>query len=132
MRPTFFAPERIERSGGRYMPYRPFETLADAQKWVIGASEMPSTGSDVPFVIVHNGQVVGSTRFMDIRAKVCGVEIGWTWIAPEWQRTAVNTECKIPILLREAFETAGALCSIENRLPQPPVSNGDSAIGSRP
>ena len=32
------------------------------------------------------------------------VEIGWTWVAPEWQRTAVNTEARYPFL-RHAFET---------------------------
>ena len=31
------------------------------------------------------------------------VEIGSTWIAPAWQRTAVNTEAKY-LLLRHAFE----------------------------
>ena len=32
------------------------------------------------------------------------VEIGWTWIAPAWQRTVVNTEAKY-LMLRHAFET---------------------------
>ena len=31
------------------------------------------------------------------------VEIGSTWIAPAWQRTAVNTEAKY-LMLRHAFE----------------------------
>jgi RimJ/RimL family protein N-acetyltransferase len=31
------------------------------------------------------------------------VEIGSTWIVPEWQRTAVNTEAKY-LMLRHAFE----------------------------
>ena len=36
------------------------------------------------------------------------VEIGWTWVAREWQRTAVNTEAKY-LLLRHAFETLGCI-----------------------
>ena len=36
------------------------------------------------------------------------VEIGWTWIARPWQRTALNTEAKY-LMLRHAFETLGAL-----------------------
>jgi RimJ/RimL family protein N-acetyltransferase len=36
------------------------------------------------------------------------VEIGWTWIAAPWQRTAVNTEAKY-LMLRHAFETLGCI-----------------------
>ncbi len=36
------------------------------------------------------------------------VEIGSTWIAPEWQRTAVNTEAKY-LMLRHAFENWNCL-----------------------
>ena len=34
------------------------------------------------------------------------VEIGFTWIADRWQRTHVNTTCKL-LLLRYAFESLG-------------------------
>ena len=36
------------------------------------------------------------------------VEIGSTWIAPAWQRTAVNTEAKY-LMLRHAFEGWGCI-----------------------
>lgn len=36
------------------------------------------------------------------------VEIGSTWIAPAWQRTAVNTEAKY-LMLRHAFEAWGCM-----------------------
>ena len=36
------------------------------------------------------------------------VEIGSTWIAPAWQRTAVNTEAKY-LMLRHAFEVWGCI-----------------------
>jgi RimJ/RimL family protein N-acetyltransferase len=36
------------------------------------------------------------------------VEIGSTWIAPPWQRTAVNTEAKY-LMLRHAFEVWGCM-----------------------
>jgi RimJ/RimL family protein N-acetyltransferase len=36
------------------------------------------------------------------------VEIGSTWIAPAWQRTAINTEAKY-LMLRHAFETWGCI-----------------------
>ena len=65
-----------------------------------------AAGSDLPLVTVEraSGTVVGSTRFMNIDAANRRVEIGGTWIAPAWQRTALNTEAKY-LMLRHAFET---------------------------
>jgi len=65
-----------------------------------------AAGSDLPLVTVEraSGTVVGSTRFMNIDAVNRRVEIGGTWIAPAWQRTALNTEAKY-LMLRHAFET---------------------------
>ena len=47
--------------------------------------------------------VVGTTRFMNMDLANRKVEIGSTWIAPRWQRTAVNTEAKY-LMLCHAFE----------------------------
>ena len=60
----------------------------------------------VPFVTIEksSGRVIGSTRFANIDTNNRRVEIGWTWINPEWQRTAVNTEAKL-LMLTHAFET---------------------------
>jgi N-acetyltransferase len=52
------------------------------------------------------GSVVGSTRFHDIVTEVDRVEIGYTWYARRWQRTNVNTGCKL-LLFRHAFDTLG-------------------------
>jgi RimJ/RimL family protein N-acetyltransferase len=48
-------------------------------------------------------KIVGSTRFADIQVAHRTLEIGWTWIATAFQRTAVNTEAKY-LMLRHAFE----------------------------
>jgi len=50
--------------------------------------------------------VAGSTRFHDIAAAIDRVEIGYTWYARRWQRTHVNTACKL-LLLAHAFEELG-------------------------
>jgi RimJ/RimL family protein N-acetyltransferase len=50
-----------------------------------------------------SGQIVGSTRFMNIDCANRRVEIGSTWIVPRWQRTAINTEAKY-LMIRHAFE----------------------------
>ena len=63
-------------------------------------------GHTVPFVTMlrETDQIVGATRFLSIVPEHRRAEIGWTWIAPPWQRTRVNTEAKY-LMLRHAFET---------------------------
>ena len=53
-----------------------------------------------------SGAVMGSTRYHDIVAKIDRVEIGWTWYVQQWQRTHVNTVCKL-LLLAHAFGSLG-------------------------
>jgi len=53
------------------------------------------------------GRAVGSSRFGDISPGDGRVEIGWTWIAPSRQRSAVNTEAKL-LQLSYAFDELGA------------------------
>ena len=50
--------------------------------------------------------VIGSTRYHDILPAVDRVEIGYTWYGESWQRSRVNTTCKL-LLLGHAFETVG-------------------------
>lgn len=50
------------------------------------------------------GRFAGSTSYGNISLKNQRVEIGWTWIAPEFQRTGLNRNCKF-LLLRYGFET---------------------------
>jgi RimJ/RimL family protein N-acetyltransferase len=65
-------------------------------------------GTSIPFATVErsSGTVIGATRFMNIDAANKRVEIGSTWIAKPWQRTAINTEAKY-LMMRYAFETLG-------------------------
>ena len=67
-------------------------------------------GTAMPFAVRHlaTGRAIGSTRYAAISRPNRGVEIGWTWYAPEFWRTAVNTESKY-LLLRHAFETLGCI-----------------------
>lgn len=63
-------------------------------------------GRSLPFATIDKatGKVVGSTRFGNIDRHNRRVEIGWTWIGRDWQRTHINTEAKY-LMLRHAFET---------------------------
>lgn len=66
-------------------------------------------GTALPFATcLRDSRVVGSTRFGNIDRAHGRVEIGWTWIARPWQRTAVNTEAKY-LMLRHAFEQWGCI-----------------------
>lgn len=53
-----------------------------------------------------SGEIIGSTRYHDVVPALDRVEIGYTWYAQRYQRTHVNTTCKL-ILLGHAFETLG-------------------------
>ncbi|MGA3189309.1 MAG: GNAT family protein [Bryobacteraceae bacterium] len=65
-------------------------------------------GTSIPFATIDraSGQVVGSTRFLNIDVPNKRLEIGATWLAKPWQRTALNTEAKY-LMMRHAFETLG-------------------------
>jgi RimJ/RimL family protein N-acetyltransferase len=65
-------------------------------------------GSVLPFATIDrkSGRPIGSTRFGNIAPEHKRVEIGWTWISPAWQRTAINTEAKY-LMLRYAFDKLG-------------------------
>ena len=88
----------------RWIPYR-MRTLEDFQRLVEKAFGEQERGESVVFASVEraSGRVIGSTRFMNIDRVNRRVEIGSTWIAPAWQRTAVNSEAKY-LMLRHAFE----------------------------
>ena len=93
----------------RWIPY-PMRTAQDFAKLVDKAFAEQDRGESVVFATLErsSGRVVGSTRFMNIDRANRRVEIGSTWIAPTWQRTAVNTEAKY-LMLRHAFEVWGCI-----------------------
>jgi N-acetyltransferase len=80
-------------------------TRGDMQRYVEAALGEQAVGSALPFATVERATntVVGSTRYGNIVPQHRRAEIGWTWIAPRWQRTAVNTEAKY-LMLRHAFD----------------------------
>jgi RimJ/RimL family protein N-acetyltransferase len=89
----------------QWIPYR-LESLEDFQEFSRQVLEEQKRGVSLPFATFEragNG-IAGTTRFMNMDLANRKVEIGSTWIAPPWQRTAVNTEAKY-LMLRHAFET---------------------------
>lgn len=93
----------------RWIPYS-MRIPEDFHRLVEKAFEEQQLGDSVVFATVErsSGRTIGSTRFMNIDRVNRRVEIGSTWIAPPWQRTAVNTEAKY-LMLRHAFEVWGCI-----------------------
>ncbi|WP_341301374.1 GNAT family protein [Lysinibacillus sp. FSL H8-0500] len=87
-----------------YMPLA-IEKREDADNFVENALIAKQQQKEFPFIIVdkQSGDIVGSTRFMDIDKKHQRLEIGYTWLTPAYWRTAINTNCKY-LLLQYCFE----------------------------
>src|SRR6185436_3390986 len=66
-------------------------------------------GKVYPFVIYHkpSQKIIGSTQLMEIVRYDRRLEIGGTWMMPEYWATAVNLDCKLA-LLTHCFEVLGA------------------------
>ncbi|MBK8171579.1 MAG: GNAT family N-acetyltransferase [Sandaracinaceae bacterium] len=66
-------------------------------------------GLEYPFVIrlQRTGKIIGATRLMEIGAYEKRLEIGGTWLLPEYWATAINPDCKLA-LLTFCFEKLGA------------------------
>ena len=93
----------------RWIPV-PVRTAADMKSYIETALKERDSGNAIPFVQVEraSARVVGSTRYANIERQHNRLEIGWTWVAPPWQRTVINTEAKY-LLLRHAFESLGCM-----------------------
>jgi len=81
---------------------------ADFDKYIATALDGLRDGHMLPWVVreADGGRIVGCTRYHDVVAAIDRVEIGYTWYRASWQRSHVNTACKL-LLLGHAFETLG-------------------------
>jgi N-acetyltransferase len=78
------------------------------QAYIDQALDGQHEGHMVPWAVreLTTGAIVGSTRYHDIVARIDRVEIGYTFYAASWQRSHVNTACKL-LLLGHAFDALG-------------------------
>jgi RimJ/RimL family protein N-acetyltransferase len=93
----------------RWIPV-PVRTAKDMAAYIKTALDEQKRGVSLPFALIEKatGRAIGSTRYGNIDRTHHRVEIGWTWVARDWQRSVVNTEAKY-LLLRHAFETLGCI-----------------------
>jgi RimJ/RimL family protein N-acetyltransferase len=100
------------------------EAAADGQLWELWFTAVPSPDQTAPYVSdalagqqaghmlawavreLTTNAVVGTTRYHDVVPGADRVEIGYTWYASRWQRSHVNTACKL-LLLAHAFDALG-------------------------
>jgi RimJ/RimL family protein N-acetyltransferase len=93
----------------RWMPTS-IQTPGEMRTYIEKALAGRQSGAEMPFTTIEasTGRVVGGTRYMNIEPHHRRLEIGYTWLAPAWQRTALNTEAKL-LMLGHAFGPLGAL-----------------------
>lgn len=87
------------------LPFTVIPSAATVAAYLDKAVRGQAEGTVMPFAVTlaENGQLIGSTRFWKIDRENRRLEIGHTWYAQSWQRTAANTESKW-LMLRYAFE----------------------------
>ena len=83
---------------------------AELLRYLERAIDEQRRGVSLPFATIQraSGRVAGSTRFGNITPEHRRVEIGWTWLGSEFQRSALNTEAKY-LMFRHAFEVEGCM-----------------------
>ena len=93
----------------KFMP-TPMRNRDDMREYVETALRLRDLGTALPFVTIEklNNVVAGSTRYLNIDRTHQRLEIGSTWITPQWQRSRVNTEAKY-LLLSHSFEVLGCI-----------------------
>ena len=125
---TPFAPTRLQND---YVVLEPLRlehapaleaAAADGELWNLAVTSVPAPGgahdyiekalqgqadgSMLPFAVreAGSGEIVGSTRYYEIDTELPRLAIGYTWYAKRWQKSHLNTACKL-LLLEHAFDT---------------------------
>ncbi|GLB52588.1 N-acetyltransferase [Neptunitalea chrysea] len=102
------------------------QAASDGELWNLWYTSVPSadtidayvdtalankaTGYEFPYVVIHkpSGRIIGTTRFTLMDSVNRRLELGYTWYAASYQRTAVNSECKF-LMLGHAFEVLNCI-----------------------
>ena len=81
---------------------------SQTRTYIDDALKGQDAGHMLPWVVreLSTNSIIGTTRYHDVVASIGRVEIGYTWYGASWQRSHVNTTCKL-LLLSHAFDTLG-------------------------
>ncbi len=88
----------------------PVRSRDEMAAWIDLALAEQAAERMLPFVTIDqaSGRVAGSTRFLAIDRANRHVEIGYTWLAPAFQRSGLNRAAKL-LMLTHAFESWGCI-----------------------
>lgn len=124
---TWLSPTTLESNEVCLIPFHLshrenlLSAAADGNLWELFFTSVPSikdidayldkivretkSGHCLAFSVFHkaDNKIIGSTRYCNIDSDNKRLEIGYTWYGLSYQKTRVNTECKI-LLLEYAFE----------------------------
>jgi RimJ/RimL family protein N-acetyltransferase len=91
-----------------WMPVDMASSREALHDWLTTTLASARAGREVPYAILsaETGEVLGSTRFLEIRLEHLRAEIGWTWVTRSAWKSGVNVETKL-LLLEHALETVG-------------------------
>jgi len=90
--------------------YTSVPNAGTVEQYIHEALNEQAHGNALAFTIIdkHSNKIIGSTRFCHADQANHRVEIGYTWYASRFQRSSVNSECKL-LLLTHAFESLDAI-----------------------
>lgn len=99
-----------EQQDWLYMPRAAFQSIDDTRQWIEEAQYLAEKAEHISFTIIdtRSNRIAGSSRFLSIRPPHRGLEIGYTWLGREFQRSHINSAAKL-CLLSHVFETLKAL-----------------------
>jgi RimJ/RimL family protein N-acetyltransferase len=103
----------------QHMPINRCQNTQIAKAWMEEAINEMEQGGQLAFMTIDkkSNHVVGSTRLFRVNEKDKAIELGHTFITPEYQRSYVNSHAKF-LMLQHAFETLKMvrveICTHEN------------------
>lgn len=102
-----FTPITKDASVWKYFTFL-LDDPAQLQQWVETALREREEGKRIPFTIIEKatGTICGSTSFGSIFYFDKRIEIGWSWLAKQYQGTGINFHAKFS-LLSYAFDVLG-------------------------
>jgi len=89
----------------QHMPVNRCQNHETAKAWMQEAINEMSQGLQLAFITIDktSNRVIGSTRLFRYNEKDKSIELGHTFITPEFQRSYVNSHAKY-LMLKHAFE----------------------------
>ncbi len=101
--------EKLTRSKGMWLYFtHDLSENAELKLWFSEAMKGKEMKMRLPFTLVEktNNKVIGATSFGNISMRDKRIEIGWTWIGPEFWGQGMNQQAKY-LLLKYCFEELG-------------------------